>query len=65
MRHAGFTLLELLIVMLVLSILVSVSLPDFSQMIEARRSDLTIRRLAHAVETARISAITQDRKSVV
>lgn len=58
MRHGGFTLLELLIVMLVLIILISVSLPDFSQMIEARRSDLTIRRLAHAVETARISAIT-------
>jgi len=58
MRHGGFTLLELLIVMLVLMILISVSLPDFSQMIEARRSDLTIRRLAHAVETARISAIT-------
>ena len=56
--YRGYTLLELLIVMLVMALLASVSLPDFSAMLENKRSDTNIKRLAQAVEFARVSAIT-------
>ncbi|MDA1369457.1 MAG: GspH/FimT family pseudopilin [Proteobacteria bacterium] len=57
-RYRGFTLIELLIVMFVMALLASVSLPDFSAMLENKRSDTTIKRLAQGIEFARVSAIT-------
>jgi type IV fimbrial biogenesis protein FimT len=59
-KNQGFTLLELLIVVLLLSVLASISLPDFKQLVEQRRAEATIKRLAQAIEFARISAVSNN-----
>lgn len=53
----GFTLLELLITLLILSVLLGQSLPGFQQMLNAKKADLTMKKLAQSIQYARSSAI--------
>lgn len=53
----GFTLIELLLVLVILSILFSLSLPNFQDMYEARKADIVIKKVAQAIQLARVSAI--------
>ena len=57
----GFTLLELLITLLMLSLLLLIALPDFRELIQQKQSDITVRTLTTAIELARTSAITDNK----
>lgn len=57
----AFTLIELLITLLILSILLAVGLPSFSTLVETKKSIDTITRVKQAVETAKVSAIVNGR----
>jgi type IV fimbrial biogenesis protein FimT len=62
MRLANaFTLIELLITLLIMSILLAVGLPSFSSFVEAKKSNITITRVKQAVEIAKVSAIVNGR----
>ncbi len=56
----GFTLLELLLALLLLSMLLGVSLPSFQNLVEQSRGDVVLRKLAGAVQLARSTAITRN-----
>lgn len=54
----GISLLELLIVLFLLSILFSLSLPGYQDIVEHGRGDAVLKKLAGAIQLARSSAIT-------
>ena len=58
-RHSGdgFTLVELLLVLSIMSILFSLSLPNFQAMHAQRQADVVIKKLSEAIQLARMSAI--------
>ncbi len=58
-RHNGdgFTLVELLLVLSILSILLGLSLPNFQTMYAQRQADVVIRKVSKAIQLARMSAI--------
>lgn len=56
----GFTLLEMLIALTVMAVLLSISLPDFTNFIQNKKSDDTINRVEQAVNTAKTSAIVNS-----
>ena len=58
-RHGGngFTLVELLLVLSILSILLGLSLPNFQAMYAQRQADVVIRKVSKAIQLARMSAI--------
>ena len=58
-RHSGdgFTLVELLLVLSILSILLGLSLPNFQAMYAQRQADVVIRKVSKAIQLARMSAI--------
>ena len=58
-RHNGdgFTLVELLLVLSILSILLGLSLPNFQAMYAQRHADTVIRKVSEAIQLARMSAI--------
>ncbi|MEQ8314514.1 MAG: GspH/FimT family protein [Gammaproteobacteria bacterium] len=62
---SGFTLLELLITLLMLSLLLGIALPDFHELVQQKQSDITIRTLTTALELARTSAITDNSLSTL
>ena len=53
----GFTLVELLLVLSILSILLALSLPNFQAMYAQRQADVVIRKVSKAIQLARMSAI--------
>ena len=53
----GFTLVELLLVLSILSILLGLSLPNFQAMYAQRQADVVIRKVSKAIQLARMSAI--------
>lgn len=53
----AFTLLELLISLLIVAILLSYALPNFSKLTEEKKADDTIRRVKEAVTVAKVAAI--------
>lgn len=57
----AFTLIELLITLLILSILLAVGLPDLTSVVANKKSNDTIKRVKQAVETAKVSAIVNSR----
>jgi type IV fimbrial biogenesis protein FimT len=60
-RIKAFTLIELLITLLILSILLAVGMPNLSSFVETKKSNDTITRVKQAVETAKVSAIVNGR----
>jgi len=57
----AFTLIELLITLLILSILLAIGLPSFSSLVETRKSDMTVAKIKQAVEVAKVSAVVNGR----
>jgi type IV fimbrial biogenesis protein FimT len=57
----GLTLIESLFVLLILSILITVGLPSFNQIIANKKADLVIGRLQQAVELGKVTAITNTK----
>lgn len=56
----GLSLLELLVSLGVLSVLLGIALPDFSQLTQALSGDVTLRKLATAVQLSKMAAITNS-----
>jgi type IV fimbrial biogenesis protein FimT len=59
-KSMGLSLLELLIVVLVLSALLGISLPNLSILMQKTQGELTLRKLANAIQFAKSSAITKN-----
>lgn len=56
-QSTGFTLIELLLVLFIMSILFSLSLPNFRQLYESKKADVVIQKVSQAIQLARVSAI--------
>ncbi len=56
----GLTLIELLFVILLLCILLSLSLPSFSTLVNQKKSDIVIKQVQQAVELGKVTAITDS-----
>ncbi len=56
-RLLGLSLLELLTALLILSTLLSISLPNFSETLLKKKGEVTLRKLASAIQLAKSSAI--------
>jgi len=54
----GMSLLELLITLGILSVLLSISMPDFEELVESVSADATLRKLATAIQLGKSAAIT-------
>lgn len=54
----GLSLLELLISLGILSVLLGISIPDFSELTESISGEVTLRKLATAVQLSKSAAIT-------
>ncbi len=59
-RYSGLTLLELLIALAILSLLIGVSMPELKEFTQSVSADVTLRRLANAVQFAKSAAITNS-----
>lgn len=57
---SGLTLLELMLMLFILAILLGVAMPDFRDLVQHKRSDVSIRTLVTAIELARTSAIVNN-----
>lgn len=56
----GLSLLELLVCLGMLSILLGIAIPDFNELVESLSGDVTLRKLATAVQLSKSSAITSN-----
>lgn len=54
----GLSLLELLVSLGILSILLSISIPDFTELSESLSGEVTLRKLATAVQLGKSAAVT-------
>lgn len=62
MKHSGFTLLELLIALIVLSILSGLAAPGLSGLLQSQQRLIAARELASGIRTARVAAITRNQQ---
>ncbi|RMQ41284.1 Type IV pilus bioproteinsis protein [Pseudomonas cichorii] len=60
MKHAGFTLVELLIVVALVAILANVASPALGELIDANRRLAAAQELASGIRSARVAAITRN-----
>ncbi len=58
-RYTGLSLLELLISLCVIAALLGISLPDFNELRQSMAGDVTMRKLATAVQLGKSTAIAQ------
>ena len=54
----GLSLLELIISLAVLAMLLGISIPDYSELMQSLSGDVTLRKLASAVQLGKATAIT-------
>jgi len=54
----GFSLLELLISLVILSALLGIAIPDYKDLTESISGDVTLRKLASAIQLSKSTAIT-------
>lgn len=59
--RAGFTLVELLVVVAVLAIMSAVAMPQLGRAVEAYRLGIAIREMERELQTARVKAVTANR----
>jgi type IV fimbrial biogenesis protein FimT len=59
-RHQGFSLLELIVTLVVLSIIVGIAVPNFGRMIVRSRITAAANQLSAGVQTARMLAIRSN-----
>lgn len=64
-RHAGFTLMELLIAISIIAILSAIAVPSFNFMNNKRISETQVENLQRALLMARQSAIATNRPTIV
>jgi type IV fimbrial biogenesis protein FimT len=62
--HAGFTLIELMVTLVVLAIVVTIAVPSFARIIENNRMTAAVNALTDAIQLARSEAV-KKRLSVV
>lgn len=62
MKQRGFTLLELLIAVIVLSILTGLATPGLSDLLQAQQRLVAARELASGIRAARVAAITRNQQ---
>lgn len=65
MKSLGFTLLELMISLIILSILLFLAVPSFTSQIQKSRTETAARTLADAIETARNKAVFLNQRTVL
>ena len=59
-RHRGFSLLELIVTLVVLSIIVGIAVPNFSRMIVRSRIGAAANQLSAGIQTARMLAMRSN-----
>jgi len=59
-QKSGLTVLELLVCLSILSVLLATAMPDFKNSMQAISGDITLRRLATAVQFGKMAAITNS-----
>ena len=64
-RNAGFTLIELVTTLSVMTILASIAAPSFAGFVERQRASAAISSLMTHMALARMSAITRNRRAVL
>ncbi|OCR21927.1 general secretion pathway protein GspH [Pseudomonas syringae] len=60
MKQAGFTLVELMVTLVLLSVISLVALPALGEMVDAQRRQDAAQRLASGIRTARTEAILRN-----
>jgi len=61
-KNQGFTLIELVVVLAILGIMVAIAVPNFKQYMFQRRLNGAARQIMSDLMSARMKAITQNRK---
>lgn len=65
MKSNGFTLIELLITLMIVAILLALAMPSFNNQISQSRTQTATLTLLNAIETARSTAVFQNKKIVL
>lgn len=65
MRTHGYTLLELLITLLIVSLLLSIAIPGFTQQIQSNRTRTATLELLESINHARTLAVTHGKRATI
>lgn len=65
MKSLGFTLFELLIVLLITSILLAIAIPTFTEQIKKLQTKVAMHELLGAIESARSLAVSTNKRAVL
>jgi type IV fimbrial biogenesis protein FimT len=65
LKRLGFTLFELLIVLLITSILLAIAIPTFTEQINKLQTKVAMHELLGAIESARSIAVSTNKRTVL